>query len=380
VLRIGDPAKVDLGLHGFLKRGLSPRPRLVACTLACAHSSLLEELGLATFDHVVVDEAGRSTLSSTLPVLLRSRESWALSGDPEQLCPIVPDGGNFGEAGGSVLRYYLGIPGVREQRTHVLSLSYRFESYPIAKGTQAFYGARGVSLDCSLADLREPGALVFIDTGEQPAAWAKYGKSMSLANTWEAAAVRTAAEGIARESGGLDGALLILTCFRLQVELIRRLFRPRHRGLVLSIDRAQGSERPIIIVSLVADTPERLLRYLRPEKLNVAWSRARKRLLLVGNFKALASACDQPGCDPGTRALLDAVLEHGRIEEIKPDPRALERAAQKLKALTEVWRHAPERERCEAPGYGSVLKELHRIPLVDRRLLLGVRRGPMRRR
>ncbi|MFH1018711.1 MAG: AAA domain-containing protein [Pseudomonadota bacterium] len=370
VLRIGDPAKVHPGLHEMLDRERLQHSGiwLVACTLSVVHSGLLEELGVPAFDRVIMDEAGRATLASAVPALLRASESWTLSGDPEQLAPIVPDEVRGLESAQNPMTYYMNIPEARRERVGVLTESYRFENESIAAGVGAFYRVRGISLtpSPSIIEAEAKCALTFVDTDGHPSVSGRFGKSWSFCNPYEAAVVYTLVHKIACGNGGLNGSVWALTPFRLQRELIRSLFRPKHRDAVASIDQSQGGERPVIILSLVADTTARVLRYLTAGKMNVACSRARSRLVIVGNFKALDAVClpakGNSAADPGLAALLETFLDRGRFETVAVAPDLLDKAkaraawfldADKRKKQTEELLHKPDE---------SVKRELYRIP------------------
>ena len=58
-----------------------------------------------------------------------------------------------------------------------------------------------------------------------------------------------------------------------------------------TVDKMQGQEREIILFSLTAGDPNYLADMadflLNPNKLNVAFSRAKSKLIIVGNFKQL---------------------------------------------------------------------------------------------
>jgi len=383
MVRLGHPALVDAALHDLLDRERWGQPvRLVGCTLAACHSGLLEELNWSRFDHVVVDEAGRSTLAGTVPALLRAKKSWILVGDREQLHPIVPEDAGRTDAADSPLAYFQGIPEVRNQRTGILDKSYRFEGEAIARGTTEYYKQLGVPLECPgvRKDLAE--SVVFIDVGEHPPSWSRYGKSFSLASSCEAAVVYDAAHEFAEKHGGLDDNVWILTPFRLQGALIRRLLR-RHPQIVTSIDKSQGGEKPVVIVSLVVDSVKHIEKYLPPEKMNVAWSRATQTLVLIGNLRALEQAYTEASRPHrGVRALVETIIEHGKIRRMQPDSSRLEKAEKQLEVLKE---QGPGRKRKilqKAPsGSGTTLKELHQnIPNADRQHIIGVRRIRRRRR
>jgi DNA replication ATP-dependent helicase Dna2 len=97
-----------------------------------------------------------------------------------------------------------------------------------------------------------------------------------------------------REAGASWSDVGIVVPFRRQARLLRqRLFRvlkssPSAAGLVAdTVERMQGQEREIVIVSFTTSDPlfaERLAEFLfQPERLNVAATRPRTKLILVAS-------------------------------------------------------------------------------------------------
>jgi superfamily I DNA and/or RNA helicase len=95
------------------------------------------------------------------------------------------------------------------------------------------------------------------------------------------------------------GEIAVLSPFRAQAANIRRHLR-RHAGLpedvasaVTSdtVDKMQGQEREVIIFSLTAGNPDymtEMAEFLyKPNKMNVAFSRAKFKLIIVGNIEEI---------------------------------------------------------------------------------------------
>jgi endonuclease/exonuclease/phosphatase family metal-dependent hydrolase len=241
-----------------------------------------------------------------------------------------------------------------------------------------------------VAALNDAASFVFVNTAGHPFVWLPHGHGRSMANLFEEALAYDLAHRAAAEHGDLDQDVWILTPFRLQRELIRRLLRARHRAMVSSIDQCQGGERDVVIVSLTVRTAEQAARYLTPEKLNVAWSRARRKLIVIGDFNALEAAYSSrigggQELHRGVAALVETILERGTFEPPAVSEETLASAQRKLDALAEASRRPRERKdhadwHQEPQADDTVIQALHRIPFADRRLLRGVRPGPKRRR
>ena len=105
--------------------------------------------------------------------------------------------------------------------------------------------------------------------------------------------------------------------------------RPDERFIISTVDDFQGDERDIIIVSMVRN-PAQGKRYdaefiKKFERINVAFSRARKLLIIVGSRKFLSEAgiIDLPDLDgdhsqdklnfPVYREIIDTINFRGRI-------------------------------------------------------------------
>lgn len=91
----------------------------------------------------------------------------------------------------------------------------------------------------------------------------------------------------------------IISPYRGQVQLLRsmigrdRFFKPfRHLITVNTVDGFQGQERDIILVSMVRSNEDGQIGFLRDlRRMNVAITRARMKLILVGDSRTL---CRQP--------------------------------------------------------------------------------------
>lgn len=101
-------------------------------------------------------------------------------------------------------------------------------------------------------------------------------------------------------SQGIDSSQIgVLSPFRAQAAHIRRMLKNDERlsedtakGIAVdTIDKMQGQEREVIIFTMVAGNLEYMLEMAEflynPNKLNVAFSRAKAKLIIVGNMAKL---------------------------------------------------------------------------------------------
>ena len=105
--------------------------------------------------------------------------------------------------------------------------------------------------------------------------------------------------------------IAVLSPFRAQAANVRRHIRKNpniseeQRKLVVAdtIDKMQGQEREVIVFSLVAGDPDYMTDMAEflynPNKLNVAFSRAKSKLIIVGNIEQLRkiSSIEYPHID-----------------------------------------------------------------------------------
>lgn len=94
----------------------------------------------------------------------------------------------------------------------------------------------------------------------------------------------------------------MITFYKAQETLLKRYFKERGvdevagdgtsgaRGTlrICSVDQAQGSEADVVVLSCVRSNTEKSVGFLKnPNRLNVAVSRARERLVVVGDARTI---------------------------------------------------------------------------------------------
>lgn len=266
----------------------------VLCTTMTGIDS--ELLGGRRFDLAVVDEACQSTEPAAWIPLLRS-DKVVLAGDPCQLPPTVLSREASDEGFSvSLLERAMGLFGKDVSR--LLDVQYRMHRDIMAFSSEHFYENRLAAhssveghLLCDLPHVaeseltREP--LRFIDT-----AGAGFDEEMepdgeSRRNPGEAKVVRQQVTRLL-EAGVAPSEIAVIAPYAAQVRLLRQLLS--ETGVeVDTVDGFQGREKEAVVISLVRSNPEGEIGFLLDERrMNVAITRARRRLVVIGDGATLS--------------------------------------------------------------------------------------------
>jgi DNA replication ATP-dependent helicase Dna2 len=272
--------------------------RLIGATAyqCAAHPFFLRQ----RFDRVVIDEAGQLDEPSTLAPLTFARK-FILGGDHLQLPPVVKtrgqDSGSSPDGGlqqSLFERLFLSAP---SWQVSPLSMQYRMNLEVQSISSRLFYDGKlfpspeaagrrlkidpQVSGDAQIEKIVSPGIpVVFVDV---------QGTEKGKSSSEEAAVVcriveRLLAAGVPPREVG------IITPYKAQQALIRKRLLNRQGNLrslsVDTVDRFQGGEREVIILSLARS--DAVTSFLAdPKRLNVSLSRARSKLILLGRGSIL---------------------------------------------------------------------------------------------
>ena len=255
---------------------------VVAATTASCGSRIVRE---QEFDVAVVDEAGQLTEPGTLAAT-NLAERFVLIGDHQQLPPVVRAENELQES------LFERLIEAHPDAGVMLDRQYRMAQQIQAFPSKAFYDGQlrpatgevaaqriddldGVTLSALPEHLRE--RVSFVDPG---------GTARGNTNPEEADAVAEIVDqfvdaGVAREDIG------VIAPYRAQVAEIGQ--RLDDSVTVDTVDRFQGSSKEVIIVSFVVtgDLAGPIFEDYR--RINVALTRAKKSLVLVGDSRALST-------------------------------------------------------------------------------------------
>lgn len=308
------------------------------------------QYNLAKFDLAIIDEAGHATIPETIIPLSFAKRA-ILIGDEKQLPPIIGNNlpcnspGKNMEAepcvrdkGSCWLEYSL-FEQLWTDKTLPLPkvmLNTQFRMHPtIAQFvSDAFYdGALKTAIKDSdrhftFGEFQQPICLISTSAYGNERHDESQGKSWK--NHLEAKMVVRVIEHLQNHLKNNDSKKIIevgiISPYAAQTALLKKELEPLlntspHLKMTLediaSVDKYQGSERDIIIASFVR-SPRKdnkgSLRFVHDlKRMNVAFSRARRILIFIGDIDALCSAKGDDGGKEILKKFHDYVKDHGRI-------------------------------------------------------------------
>jgi len=268
---------------------------VVCCTTAGAAAKKLngKEGG---WDLVVIDECAQALEADCWIPLARGRRC-VLAGDHQQLPPTITSASAKKELEFTLMdRVVKGHPGV----VLMLEVQYRMHATISAWSSAEFYGGN-LRADPSVASHTlagvpgvSPGsedgnaAAVLIDTAGCDCLEDEVREGQSKRNAGEGEVVVAHARRLLDE-GLKPHQIAIITPYNAQVELLREKLRGADISIeVNTVDGFQGREKEAVVISLVRSNPRGEVGFLaEPRRLNVAITRARRHLAVVGDTDTL---------------------------------------------------------------------------------------------
>ena len=293
--------------------------RVVSCTLIGSAYRLMERRHFST---LFIDEAAQALEPACWAAILKA-DRVVMSGDHQQLPPTVKSVDAM--KGGLADTLMQKVVGLHPQCVSLLTTQYRMNEEIMAFSSRWFYHNRLQAASEAAHRLVSPldTPLTWLDTS-QLGGEERPNSHKSISNSEEARlvihALRDYVEMISPqkiESERVDFG--VITPYRGQARLIRRLLKMQHyfRKLkrhitVGTVDGFQGQERDVIVISLVRDNAEGNIGFLRDlRRMNVAITRARMKLIIVGNAQTLSR-------HRFYRELAEHFRHHGEFIEIPP--------------------------------------------------------------
>lgn len=287
--------------------------------IGVATNKALQESNME-FDVVILDEAGKANISETMVAISKAKKV-ILVGDHKQLPPYIDqarmeyflskekskDRYSVDEVqnaiGKSFFEYLVNLSEKGDfPKENIVALTRQFRMHPDISAVvfNSFYKEKQVedAPDTKKNFIRMPSPLdkqvVFFDTGREKDPFEKR-KGNSYINPAEASFILKIIIPELTKVTLSYSDFGILSPYKAQCEYIREEARkmdfPGAEQLqVETLDSYQGKELDVIVFSFCRSSEDRKVGFLDDaRRLNVAFSRARKKLILVGNVKTLTS-------------------------------------------------------------------------------------------
>lgn len=297
-------------LEGALIRGIVTGAEVVLATNVGAADPLLREIA---FDTAVIDEAAQALEAACWIPIARARRV-VLAGDHRQLPPTIlsAEAARLGLACTMFERLADGPHG--GAMTRMLDTQYRMHAAIMAWPARRFYGDRLRAAPAVaghlLTDLPEvlpdrwtSVPLVFVDTAGAGFEETAGDEDGSKANAGEVALVVRIVTDL-RDAGVPAAAIAVVTPYNAQVQQLRLALAGMELAEVGTVDGLQGREAEAVVFSCVRSNENCTVGFLRePRRLNVALTRARRMLVVIGDSATLAA-------DPDLLALVEHLEPH----------------------------------------------------------------------
>lgn len=272
---------------------------LDSATVICATLTGLDDelLRDREFDLVVIDEAAQATEPACWIPLLRSRRL-VLAGDHCQLPPTIRSN-EARQAGFHVSLMERLIDCWGDSVSRRLTTQYRMHEQIMRFSSDEFYESSLIADESVrghlLADLPNvvatpatQTAVRFIDTAGSSCDERAETDGSSRDNLGEAEHVARLASDLLN-SGVSASEIAVISPYAAQVRLLRQLL-PESRLEIDTVDGFQGREKEAVLISLVRSNTNGELGFLTDtRRMNVALTRARRKLIVVGDSSTLAN-------------------------------------------------------------------------------------------
>ncbi|WP_407376418.1 IGHMBP2 family helicase [Methanobrevibacter sp.] len=255
--------------------------------LSTNSSAALESIARTKFDVAIIDEASQATIPSVLIPIAKAHR-FILAGDHKQLPPtIISD-----KAQGLEKTLFEELIKIYPFKSQLLNVQYRMNSLLMKFPNKEFYN-NGLKSDSSVDDItindiinsnKKEDSMLFIDTSNVDVDGEMHLKdSKSIVNELEAdIAVNVANDYL--KAGLCEDDIGIISPYADQVKIIQE----RTPVEVKTVDGFQGREKEIIIISTVRSNNDGNIGFLRDlRRLNVAITRAKRKLIIIGNIDTL---------------------------------------------------------------------------------------------
>lgn len=306
-------------LEAEIRQQIFGNAKVIACTLAGAGHPLMHG---QTFHTLFFDEAAQATEPACWVAIRRARRV-IMAGDYQQLPPTLMSP----EAAHGLLSHTLmeHVALRHKEAVELLNVQYRMHPDIMRFSSEWFYDGRleaAPSVNYRGA-LDVDSALLWFDTSQCDWQEKQEKEGTSRYNPQEARFLIEQLEAYVdmltvRHLMEENVDFAVISPYQAQIHLLRRLIRRsnklrpiRKHITVETVDAFQGQERDVVILSFVRQNEAGQIGFLQDlRRINVAMTRARHKLMLVGDSATLSR-------HGFFKRLLEHVETYGRVVEIR---------------------------------------------------------------
>lgn len=279
----------------YIVEDLLNKAQVITATLVGANNYLVRQLKYKT---VVIDEAGQALEPACWIPILKGQKI-ILAGDHFQLPPTIKS--TEAAKKGLSITLLEKCAALHPEAVTLLEEQYRMHETIMGYSSAVFYKHR-LKAHASVAQhslFANDTPLAFVDTAG--CGFDEKAEGTSITNPEEAAFLfkhlrQLAAELSAHYQPDNFPSIAIISPYRQQVQLLQELLPHSaalqlygHRISVNTIDSFQGQERDIVYISMARSNAEGKIGFLSDiRRMNVAMTRARKKLVIIGDSGTLS--------------------------------------------------------------------------------------------
>ncbi len=273
-------------LENYISQSLVGAAEVIACSLVGANHQLIKDVQFKT---VFIDEATQAMEPACWIPMVKAQRVF-MSGDHFQLPPTIKSR-IAAKDGLETTLFEQGILNQPEQ-SRMLEVQYRMRPEIMAFSNKKFYqGKLRVAPQILESVYDYESAVLFIDTAGADFNESLNKETLSTYNSDEAQFLIRHLESY----GHPHKSVAIIAPYKAQIEVLNKLIRQsdilasyRHTVQANTVDAFQGQERDVIYISLTRSNPEGVIGFLSEyRRLNVAITRAKERLVMVGDSATL---------------------------------------------------------------------------------------------
>ncbi len=283
-------------IQDFIVADILDRSQVITATLVGANQDVIRN---RRYETVVIDEAGQALEPACWIPILKA-DKLVLAGDHCQLSPTIKSTKSMGNKLSNTL--FEKLINNCPQAVSLLDIQYRMNEQIMNYPSLALYGGR-LKADSTVAHwtlVNDTEPIVYIDTAG--AGFEETESDGAICNAGEASFLKSHLKTcIANwsQSSPMEKwpSIGIITPYRKQVSILKEILeqdeelRPYATIIkVQTIDSFQGQEKDIIYISLARSNNEQQIGFLSDvRRMNVAMTRAKKKLVVIGDSATIGS-------------------------------------------------------------------------------------------